>query len=119
MIVIKCIETEDVYELSGDDETFNIKIYSDLAAALSGLMRKGSCIKMHQKDLEYRIALAKLTSFNHAFHAHQRAENLKHANSMHVVSAPRLMGRSYHYQELARKLNAKRLQNQDALKGSK
>lgn len=119
MIVIKCIETEDVYELSGDDETFNIKIYSNLAAALSGLMRKGSCIKMHQKDLEYRIALAKLTSFNHAFHAHQRAENLKHTNSMHVVSAPRLMGRSYYYQEFARKLNAKRLQSQDALKGSK
>ena len=118
MIVIKCIETEDVYELSGDDETFNVKIYSNLAAALSGLLRKGSFLKMHQKDLEYRIALAKLTSFNHAFHAHQRAENLKHTNSMHVVSAPRLMGKSY-YQEFARKLNAKRLQNQDAPKSFK
>ena len=118
MIVIKCIETEDVYELSGDDETFNVKIYSNLAAALAGLMRKGSYLKMHQKDLEYRIALAKLTSFNHAFHAHQRAENLKHTSSMHVVSTPRLMGKSY-YQEFTRKLNAKRLQNQDAPKSFK
>ena len=39
MIVIKCIETEDVYELSGDDETFNVKIYSNLAAALSGCLK--------------------------------------------------------------------------------
>lgn len=118
MINIKCIETGDVYQLSGDDETFNVTIYSDIAASLAGLMRKGSYLKMHQKDLEYRIALAKLTSFNHAFHAHQRAENLKHTNSMHVLSTPRLMGKSY-YQEFARKLNAKRLQNQDALKGFK
>ena len=118
MIIIKCIETRDVYELSGDDESFSIVIHSDIAAALAGLMRRGSCLKMHQKDLEYRIALAKLTSFNHAFHAHQRAENLKHTNSMHVVSTPRLMGKSY-YNEFARKLNAKRLQNQDALKSFK
>lgn len=63
MINIKCIETGDVYQLSGDDETFNVTIYSDIAASLAGIMREGTYLKIHQKDLEYRIALAKRKGF--------------------------------------------------------
>lgn len=110
MITIKCIETGDVYQLSGDDESFNVVIYSDIAASLADLMREGTFLKMHQKDLEYRIAMAQLTSFNHAFHAHQKASNLKYKRSIYVAAAPRGTGKSY-YQEFARRRNEKRFQN--------
>ena len=121
MINIKCVETGDVYQLSGDEESFNVTIYSDIAAALSGMMREGTFLKMHQKDLEYRIALARLTSFNHAFHAHERACTLKKYYVGHkkfVTSTPQLMDKSY-YKEFMRKLNAKKLQNQVTFKSSK
>lgn len=120
MITIKCIETRDVYVLSGDDETINVRIYNDLAAALAGLMKNDVYLKMHQKDLEHRIAIAKLTGFNHAFHAHEKAYLLKNPmhSKMFVSSAPQLMDKSY-YKELMRKLNAKMLQNQITFKSSK
>ena len=120
MINIKCIETGDVYQLSGDDETINVKVYSDITASLAGLMRDGTYLKMHQKDLEHRIAIAKLTGFNHAFHAHEKAYLLKNPihSKMFVSSAPQLMDKSY-YKELMRKLNAKRLQNQITFKSGK
>ena len=110
MIIIKCVETGDVYHLSGDDETFYVVIYSELAASLAEIMQEGNYLKMHQEDLEYRIAVAKLTSFNHAFHAHQRALNLKHKSNTYMSFSPRGAGKSY-YQEFARKLNAKLPQN--------
>lgn len=112
MITIKCIETENVYVLSGDDETINVKIYNDLAASLAGLMKNDVYLKMHQKDLEYRIAIAKLTGFNHAFHAHKRAYTLmKNAGpKLFIASAPTFKGKSY-YQEFARRRNEKRFQN--------
>lgn len=112
MITIKCVETGDVYQLSGDEESFNEVIYSDIAAALAGITREGTYLKMHQKDLEYRIALAKLTGFTHAFHAHVRAYTLKNqmGPKLFIASAPTFMGKSY-YQEFARRRNEKRFQN--------
>lgn len=111
MINIKCVETGDVYQLSGDDESFNVMIYSNIAASLAGLMREGTFLKMHQKDLEYRIALARLTSFNYVFHAHERACTLmKNAGpKKFVASTPTLIGKSY-YQEFMRKRNEERFQ---------
>lgn len=119
MINIKCIETGDVYQLSGDDESFNVMIYSNLAASLAGLMREGTFLKMHQNDLEYRIALAKLTSFNYAFHAHERAYTLmKNAGpKLFVASTPTLIGKSY-YQEFMRKRNEERFQTKIKYNGS-
>lgn len=100
MIIIKCIETEDVYVLSGDDETIQMKVYNALAASLAGIISRNNFLKMHEKDLEYRIALAKFTGFNPAFHAHQRALMLQLAaeSKTWVSSAPGFRGQSY-YQE--------------------
>lgn len=111
MINIKCVETGDVYQLSGDDESFNVVIYSDIAASLAGMVRDGTFLKMHKKELEYRIALARLTGFNHAFHAHERACTLmKNAGpKLYVASTPTLIGKSY-YQEFMRKRNEERFQ---------
>ncbi|MBS7344264.1 MAG: hypothetical protein KIG60_01135 [Caryophanon sp.] len=112
MINIKCIETGDVYQLSGDDESFNVKIYSDLAAALDGIMKQGTFIKMHQKDLEYRIALAKLTGFTYVFHAHVRAvkRNQVSKHSTHVSHSLLRLSKSF-YEEYARRRNEERFQN--------
>lgn len=111
MINIKCVETGDVYQLSGDDDTFNVAIYSDIAASLAGIMREGTFLKMHQKDLEYRIALAKLTGFSHAFHAHVRAVKLNQVpkHPTHVSSRLLRLGKSFH-EEYARRRNAERPQ---------
>lgn len=120
MINIKCVETGDVYQLSGDDETFNVTIYSDIAASLAGMVREGTYLKMHQKDLEYRIAMAILTSFNHAFHAHERACTLKKyyvGPKKFVASTPTLIGKSY-YQEFMRKRNEERFQTKIKYTGS-
>lgn len=112
MINIKCVETGDVYQLSGDDETLNVEIYSDMAGYLAGITREGTFLKMHQKDLEYRIALAQLTGFTHAFHAHVRACTLKKniGPKIFIGSAPTSISKSY-YQEFARRRNEKRFQN--------
>lgn len=112
MINIKCVETGDVYKLSGDEESFNVVIYSDIAASLSGLMREGTFLKMHKKDLEYRIALAQLTGFTHAFHAHVRAVKLNQIPKQptHVSNRLLRLGKSF-YEDYARSRNAERLQN--------
>ena len=110
MITIKCVETGDIYRLSGDDETINVEIYSDLAGAFAGFMGDGTFLKMHKKDLEYRIAIAKLTGFNHAFHAHVRAVKLNQVpkHPTHVSHRLLNLGKSF-YEEYARSHSAKRL----------
>lgn len=112
MITIKCVETGDVYLLSGDDETINVKLYNDIAASLAGLMRDDTFLKMHKNDIEHRIAIAKLTGFNYVFHAHERAVKLnqisKHAT--HVSHSLLRLG-SVFYEDYERSRNARRLQN--------
>lgn len=112
MITIKCIETGDVYLLSGDDETFNMKVYSDIAAAIAGIMTV--LLKVHKEDLEYRIAVAKFTGYKSAFHAHERALMLKtrehEQKKLLELSTLSYPNKSY-YHEYMRKRNAKRFQN--------
>ena len=110
MITIKCVETGDVYRLSGDDESINVEIYSDLAGSFAGLMRDGTFLKMHRKDLEHRIAIAKLTGFNYAFHAHVRAVKLNQApkHPTQVSNSLLNLGKNF-YETYTRTHDAKRL----------
>lgn len=112
MITIKCIETGDVYLLSGDDETFNMKVYSNLSAAIAGIMTV--FLKVHKEDLEYRIAIAQLAGYKTAFHAHERAVMLKELekiqNDLFINSTPKPINGSY-YHEYMRRRNVQRVQN--------
>lgn len=71
-------------------------------------------LKVHKEDLEYRIAVAQLTGYKSAFHAHERALMLKtrehEQKQLLELSTLSYANKSY-YHEYMRKRNVQRVQN--------
>ena len=74
MIVVRCIETGKMYELSGDDDSFHHKqIYTiSYFREMAGMY-----FNIHEEELTRLIAEAKLTGYTSAFNAHERAMKIR------------------------------------------
>lgn len=74
MIVVRCIETSKMYELSGDDDSFHQKqIYTiSYFREMAGMY-----FNIHEEELTRLIAEAKLTGYTSAFCAHERAMKIR------------------------------------------
>lgn len=74
MIVVRCIETSKMYELSGDDDSFHHKqIYTiSYFREMAGMY-----FNIHEEELTRLIAEAKLTGYTSTFKAHERAMKIR------------------------------------------
>ena len=96
MIYVICIEDNKLYQLSGDDDSFEITEVRSNYVSETSLIHNP--LRMHKEDFLRRVAEAKLAGFNTAFHCHQRAylNQLKaYESRVHIASTPQGSGKSW------------------------